>query len=433
MNELLADIVAASGGTVTAMTRNGLIQDWLNAVSTPAITIYDNIVYFGSSIMFGGFEEANKANLLTKRMMTAAGIPNVNIYTKTQSGSTSSQWRGMVDSFIVDNPSITGATLFVLQGPGNDITVGRPYSTDPNLAATESNVRYVFDKVAGKGWGIAYMGAAYKLYGDVPPESNGSLPYNENLFYPLLREYCPQWWDTVNLVPKMDSYGFFKHNMATFSSDGVHPRNVACEYVFNGWVNYYLIKSMKKLPDYNYSGKKIVTCWTDSNESTGDFKTVDGISRFLIGEISSGAANIFDQDGNLTPMAQIIGGGLANTAGRGNPANTAYGVLNHTAVSGSIYNSGTVELNSSIWLGGKQYAGLTGKIRFAGSRASTTGTRSTQYTVGGITKVINNELTIPVFVEFNFTSNADGVIEFSWMKTAASTIGYLSAIEIQFD
>lgn len=34
MNELLSDIVVAAGGTVTATTRNGLLRDWLDAVSS---------------------------------------------------------------------------------------------------------------------------------------------------------------------------------------------------------------------------------------------------------------------------------------------------------------------------------------------------------------------------------------------------------------
>jgi hypothetical protein len=36
MNGILADIVIASGGTVTATTRNGLLQNWLAAVESPA-------------------------------------------------------------------------------------------------------------------------------------------------------------------------------------------------------------------------------------------------------------------------------------------------------------------------------------------------------------------------------------------------------------
>lgn len=38
MNDLLADIVVASGGTVTSNTRNGLLGDWLDAVSSPSLS-----------------------------------------------------------------------------------------------------------------------------------------------------------------------------------------------------------------------------------------------------------------------------------------------------------------------------------------------------------------------------------------------------------
>jgi hypothetical protein len=252
-------------------------------------------------------------------------------------------------------------------------------------------------------------------------ESAGSLPYNENIYYPLIQEYSPDWWDGGDDTPVIDMYNYTKSSNGVILRDTTHPSG----YITAGFVLGAIYRKFNNI-EYDYRSKRIVGC--GDFYSSGDLENASGISIYPY----YGSSYVKDEFGELTPLVFGISGGNVNTAGIGTSGVTGYSLLNSLCTAGAHYwQTGTVNL--SFWLGDVKYAGLTGKLRLAGSRATTTGTRYTDYTVQGVTKTLNNEANPPVYVEFDFVADSLGAIAISMSLSAGSTYGYFSSFELIFD
>ena len=58
--------------------------------------------------------------------------------------------------------------------------------------------------------------------GAVPPEENGSLPYNINVHDPMIAELCPLFYDAQAGRGRVDPYNWLKSHPEQLSPDGVH-------------------------------------------------------------------------------------------------------------------------------------------------------------------------------------------------------------------
>jgi hypothetical protein len=422
-------------GAVTSLISSGYSQTQITSAIQYVIDNllpsnlmqYDSIVFFGASIMDMAFSDTTLTDgdgliksQYAQEYADGLGFTGVSFYAKAASGATTSGYVSMVDELVADT-SITGNVLVVIHGPGNDVSNNRPYTS--GQTGGEASMRYVFDTIKARGWDIAYTGVSWRNYAEVAAgdESAGSLPYNENIYYPLIQEYSPDWWDGVDGTPVIDMYNYTKSSNGVILRDTVHPSgNITAGYILGA-----IHRKMNNL-DYDYSGKRIVGCGDFSG--SGALENASGISIFPY----YGSSYIKDEFGELTPLVFGINGGNKNNVGIGTAGVTDYSLLNSACVSGAYYwTTGVVKL--SFWLGDIKYAGLTGKLRLAGSRNSTTGTRFTEYTVQGVTKELNNEANPPTYVEFDFVTGSLGEILVDMNLSEGSTYGYFSSFELIFD
>lgn len=447
-NKLLVDIVLAAGGTVTNPNdRNMLLQDWLDAAGggpSPTPSQYDHVLYLGASIMFGAFDEDNRNAVLTTPFFEQSGYSGTQYYAYTNPGTNSIGYLSLADQFFIDNPSLTGSKLLVVHGSGGDVSDLRPYATadTQDLDDVRDNLTELFNRFKSEGYDILYTGATWRQYADVPPDSNGSEPFNENIFYPLLQEFSSEYWNSTLGKPVVNVYDLAKSLGELFFADTVHPYIDVGDYIFNTYINTQMIRNLKSLGSYDYSGKKIITCWNPGQVlDTAEFTAVGGITRWVNrynakGELEgrAGCSGAFDSNGERTPFTLIMGSYKPASSGKGNVGNETYSLDNNDLLSGYVSSIQDGMQDGVIWLGGSEYAGLTGKIRFIASRNSSGSNRLTDISVqGSVTKQLNPEIDELNTVEFDFVVDSDGRIEYQWGKALGQSAGYLSAIEVEFD
>lgn len=425
-NELLADIVELSGGTVTnPNNRNQLLRDWLDAIGgNPQVVNYDNILVFGASIMHEAFAGGGYIDTYSPQILGRCGFGGVTMYAKTQSGATSPVYITMAAE-AVEEFQLTGNTLVIIHGSGNDVSNTRPYAGVVDQDALGNNMRTVIETFLNNNWDVAYMGVSWRNYTDVPPQSNGSEPYNEFQYYPLIRDINEFWWDYNNNVPKINMYEFTKSTDGALLDDPTHPFNGACEIAVNAFILGAAGRAANQVV-YDYRGKTIAGCVTNNFEIV---ETSDGVGT------ASGSAGAYypDSNGDLSPLHFCTTLGSINSSGVNNSGITGYSLISEESTNNSIYTSSASVMPGYFWTGSKSYAGLTGVVKFAGSRSSTTGTRFTDFTLDGVTKTTDCEANPPEFVEFPFVVDDNGNINFTWNKAAGSSYCYFCSFQLDFD
>lgn len=130
---------------------------------------------------------------------------------------------------LADLPAILAAEtepcLFVMHNGGNVVSETRPYITAPikRLDDLENNLREIIKTAKAAGHDFALANLTYRNYSDILPDgSNGSLPYNDNIIEPLIRELTPEWWNFETDRPVLDLYQWAFDNQALMQADGIH-------------------------------------------------------------------------------------------------------------------------------------------------------------------------------------------------------------------
>ena len=438
----LTDIFAATFNGVVGYIYKDDVEHPINMGVDNSLP-YNHMLYLGASIMYGAFDEADRITTATTPFFEDSGLSGTNYYAYTNPGTNSIGYLSLANQFFADNPSLTGRKLVVVHGSGGDVTNLRPYDTadQGDLDAVESNLEALFQQFQAEGFDILYMGATYRQYTDVPPDSNGSLPFNENMFYPLLQTYSSDYWDSSLSKPVCDVYGMSETLGDAFFADTVHPYSGVGDYIFNSYVNTQVVRRLNNQGTYNYSGKKLITCWNaGSTLATANLTTDSNISRMVNtynanGDLTgrAGCSGIFDSNKERTPLTVIMNTYKQASSGRGNPLETGYTLDSDEVLQGYVYTLEDDMQDGRFWLGGTEYAGLTGTISFIASRNSTGSNRKTQVTVqGSLPKVIDAEL--DESCSFPFTVDSDGLILFQYGKSdITQSAGYISGIELSFD
>ncbi len=124
-------------------------------------------------------------------------------------------------------PAILGAhpyaTYVLIHIGGNNMTWARPY--DGGAATLRRELPEILTEVKRAGKIPILARLSYRQYRDplpVPPEENGSWPYVQNIYDPLIREFCPAFFDWDKGQGLVDFYTWFKENPEELSSDGIH-------------------------------------------------------------------------------------------------------------------------------------------------------------------------------------------------------------------
>mgnify|MGYP003385596961 CR=1 FL=1 len=176
------------------------------------------LVVLGASIMNRSF--SSPADAITYVQSLGGGISDVTEY--AVEGDTIADTLAALPAILLTE---TEPCLFVMHIGGNDVSQTRPYTTaDPErLLALEEGIRNVISTVKSAGHDFALCNLTYREYWNIlPDKSNGSLPYNDNIVDPLIREMTPEWWDNIRNRPVLDLYSFIEENIPLISTDGIH-------------------------------------------------------------------------------------------------------------------------------------------------------------------------------------------------------------------
>ena len=115
--------------------------------------------------------------------------------------------------------------LFIVHTGGNDVSGTRPYSTAEvyRKDRLENYLATIVADIKSAGHDVAIANITFRNYSDLLPDaSNGSLPYNVEIFDPLIRELAPEWWSNETNRPILDLYQWSFDNQNLLSPDGVH-------------------------------------------------------------------------------------------------------------------------------------------------------------------------------------------------------------------
>lgn len=121
---------------------------------------------------------------------------------------------------------------------GNNVSRSRPYPGGASLLRIE--VQEILKMVLAAGKVPVLARVSYRAYKSPPPgrapgspdagaqsgavcdEADGSLPYNLHVIDPLIKQYCPDFYDIAAGRGKVDLYEHFRDHASLLQADGVH-------------------------------------------------------------------------------------------------------------------------------------------------------------------------------------------------------------------
>ncbi len=137
--------------------------------------------------------------------------------------------------FLEEHPDASYVCIHI---GGNNVSANRPY---PGGAETlQSELESILKTIADSGKIPILSRLSYRAYKSdppVPPEDNGSGPYVQAIYDPLIKEYCPRFYDPVRERGVVDAYTWFKEHPEELSSDGIHVNDAGKRSWNRLWVD----------------------------------------------------------------------------------------------------------------------------------------------------------------------------------------------------
>lgn len=142
------------------------------------------------------------------------------IFNRAVSGWTTTNLLNNVSRFLEEHPE---ASYVLIHIGGNNVSRDRPYPGGVDQLREELEKILQIIQEDGRIPVLSRLSyRAYKREPLVPPEENGSGPYVENVFDPLIAKYCPRFYDATTGKGVVDAYGWFKEHQDELSTDGIH-------------------------------------------------------------------------------------------------------------------------------------------------------------------------------------------------------------------
>lgn len=190
----------------------------------------DTVIVLGASIMRATWALPVHDNLQT--FAAALGFTGT-LVTYAQSGDDLADTIVKQATAKAEQSATEGSNLYLVHSGGNNVSGPRPYpggaaifQTDyttlmDNITATDKVIPLPLTK---RLYGINDVGYPDNpedvVHGVPASEANGSLPYNENIIYPAINSYAPDWLD-ANGVPFVNPYEVVERH-PDLLSDAVH-------------------------------------------------------------------------------------------------------------------------------------------------------------------------------------------------------------------
>ena len=343
----------------------------------------DDVVIFGASIMEQSFSGANQQ--VTSDLYAAKGA-TVTVYERATSGDNTTQMVSRLPALISEFQANASRTLVVPHWGGNDVSQNGPY---PGGAATmEANCRSMLQDLKNAGFKIALSNITYRI----PPASNPTDPYNQNVMNPLIEEFAD-----IDL----NMYGLTFDNQGTwFEVDGIHPNGdgeyLTRNYVVDETTPYF--SNLGPIPEpIAWEDAVIqfglVNVYPDGSNETSIDKTIATIKNVDLSVIAGASVTLSGS------------GGHSDTLGRGNvndPSDTSISLTNNAGLKSYVYKQdGTITVS---------FTGLnptaTYTVGFTASRDAPD-VRNNDIVVAGVTKVLNATASPAEIVTFTGVTGAD--------------------------
>lgn len=382
----------------------------------------DHLLIVGASIMRGCWTDQKDSAL------AALQKNNVNVGFKSYavSGDTINNAITRFATAATEFSGVSNVGVLIHIG-GNNVTANGDWDTwtQTEKDTFTSGLTQLLDNVVAAGFQPILMPLTYRNYDGTGDDSRSRL-VNENLVYPLIQSYSPDWWDGATGKPIIDIWQWTHDNFSSYTggTDAVHGSPEG----------YGLLT--------NYIAEKIA-----SNKGTVTTQNVRGdiISFYCLdSQVVAGGNTISAIDANLTNLVKadggIIGGssavfsnftGLSNSGITG-PVTSIYQDAKHYGVTnGYIFaqlQTGYVDIAL-----GAAYAGKTGVARITAARSGTSELRITKYTIGDKNGYLDPTDTSIPYLDLPFTLGSNGEMQLEVVNGVGDQHGYLSGLSLYLD
>lgn len=369
----------------------------------------DDVVIFGASIMAQSFTGANQQ--VTEQLYATKGA-NVTVHERATSGDTSTVMKSRLPALITEFQANAARTLFVIHWGGNDVSQGGEYPAAADIMDT--NCREMLQDLKAAGFKIALSNITYRI----PPASNPTDPYNQNVMNLLIDEFADIALDMHSLT--------FDNQGTWFEVDKIHP-NLTGEDMNRNYIvdkTYIRFSNLGPIPE--------------------SIKWQDVVLQFGLADVYPDSSNEFSIDATKSSIKNVdltvvegasvtLSGsvGHSDTFGRGNvndPSDTSISLTNNSGLKSYTYKQDgaqTVDLSAANLEPAATYT-----VGVTASRESED-VRNNDVTVGGITKVMQATASPAEIVEFTNVSGSDlianGIVV---APTGGTGYSYISMIRI---
>ncbi len=135
-------------------------------------------------------------------------------------GWTTADLRRELPRILADHPHARYVTIHI---GGNNVSQRRPWPGGADAMRDDLVAILGMVRDAGKVPIVARLSyRAYRGEKPVPPEENGSGPYLTAIHDPLIRQYCPAFYDEAAARGVVDPYTWFRDHPDELAGDGIH-------------------------------------------------------------------------------------------------------------------------------------------------------------------------------------------------------------------
>lgn len=217
--------VNSSASEIDGVVNNNLLNNKNLITKIGDMTAYkhNNFLLLGASIMAYTFNEEETKALIDNRFNV-----NCTFYNRSNPGSALEHYEQNIDSILSEFTETE--MLVILNIGGNNVTGGRPYSglTDWEKSELIRRIDLIVLAVKNKGYDLVWNDITFRAYPTVPivttsDESNGSKPYNDEIWYAKSLQYSPNFCfpDGVPIVQMYETV--YNDWQKILLPDGVHP------------------------------------------------------------------------------------------------------------------------------------------------------------------------------------------------------------------
>lgn len=435
------------GGTVTRR-----VVEPMAHINPKLVDVQDkaNIIIVGASLMEYSFGNATQGSAALKdslaALATALGYRGT-VVGRGVAGATLASTITLAPTIKAEFAATQGNNLYVVHCGGNDVSNRRPYD-DNEAAFFNPKLTELFELLAAGDDEVVWMPLSKRLYqsgdtvvaGDANTDVNGSLPYNEELYYPFFQARTPKWLESSG-SHKLDFYEFVERHKTEYLTvaDGVHPHTgsfIATQQFVLG--KLLGVSKAKTNSRRLRRGKSFMIGFANSYPTySGNQNWIRMDGQGLTNEGKGVGALVREfTSGEVDPFVEVACTGFRgfNTAGLGDAANTlvADSRLHGALTMGrSVYFDSAKGTVANVYVKGL-VEGETGLATFVGSRNIADSVRQVSVSISATANTLNaannaasNQCTIP------FTVDSSGELTITFTRSGTNT-AYFGGMILDF-